>query len=313
MLMLSSSLYLQGVADLPKPTKTTWKIERKLKVRAIQNIMPNAICIHMFQWSSFECWLTQTRASGWFVLTNFLNLSQGGAKWMSSIKFAGQVLWWYWWWSDICNVHSFTPHKIRPLRVIKHKETKISNCSDRCHKKEIKSERIERKWKSFSGMHRSFTPPVGTFFLLPYSLYRLLILPALSLPGIFLYGVHFEVSFIKCTYYSDSEPYKTYRKVEFSSPLQVQLWMRCNIVMIGESISGCLIRWTCLAQIKATLPTYVKWVGIDLTLHAIGAHVTWTESAHSIIFTHKLRWCASERIRLKTILVAENVAKISKR
>lgn len=100
-----------------------------------------AICINMFQGSSFECSLTQTRASGWFVLTNFLNLSQGWAKCISSIKFAGQVLWWYWWWSDICNVRSAQDSTFPG----KHKETKKSNCSERCHKKEMRKKKKKEK------------------------------------------------------------------------------------------------------------------------------------------------------------------------
>lgn len=120
-------------------------------------------------------------------------------------------------------------------------------------------------------------------------------------------------------YCSDPEPYKTCQKVELSSPLQVHLWMWCDIVIVimGESISGFLIRWTCLAQIKATsrLRSQHMWpveIDFDAPCRWACAHVTGTESVHSTIFTHELRWCASELIRLKTMVVAENVARFQR-
>ena len=90
-------------------------------------------------------------------------------------------------------------------------------------------------------------------------------------------------------YYSDPEPYKRCQKVELSSPLQVHLWMWCDIVIMGESISGFLIRWTCLAQIKATsrLRSQHMWpmwgeLGLTLTLHAGGRARMWLElKAHT--------------------------------
>jgi hypothetical protein len=296
-------------------TKTKRKIERKLRVRAIQN----AWNCNMYQCvPGIMCSLTQTRASGWFVLTNFLNLSQGWAKCISSIKFAGQVLWWYWWWSDICNVRSAQDSTFAG----KHKETKKSNCSERCHKKEMKSERRERKRKSFSGTHRSFTHPVGIFFLLPYSLYRCLILSALSLPGYCLYAVHFEVSCMECTYvlfrsWTLQDMSKGGIFLSFAgAPLDVMRHCHNGWIYIRPFDS---LNLPCTNQgyVAATFPTYVtnvRWVGIDFDTPCrwACAHVTGTESAHSTIFTHELRWCASELIRLKTMVVAENVARFQR-
>ena len=107
-------------------------------------------------------------------------------------------------------------------------------------------------------------------------------------------------------------------------PLLCRCTCGCDATLMGESwwiylrlFDSLNLPCTNQGYVAATFPTYVtsvRWVGIDFDAPCrwACAHVTGTESVHSTIFTHELRWCASELIRLKTMAVAENVARFQR-
>ena len=156
--MLSSSCKESPICQ----TKTKRKIERKLRVRAIQN----AWNCNMYQYvPGIIFWVfTDSDESIWMIRSDelFWTSAKGWAKvhifhQVLQVKCCGGT------GDEAISANVSLRNKIRPLRVSTKRRRNLTALRDVTRKK-MKSERRERKRKSFSGTHRSFTHPAGIFF-----------------------------------------------------------------------------------------------------------------------------------------------------